>query len=186
MNDFSTRGPTRLLAEIGASAVSNSKIYAFCLGLPGRFAPKTARFARGRFNARNNRTQQTHATHARNKLVQRPIRSENTQNRVLPPKTSPIEQISDRCEPKNSNLQRVTLQHRWIPNTAKSSKKAKGKVPDISNQSFQFARSPGLLLSAASPFSFRARAKIRAVKFWKKSSKKADTANVSSNCLKIA
>ena len=85
MNDFSTRGPTRLLAEIGDPAVSNSKIYAFCLGLPGRFAPNTARFARGRFNARNNRTQQTHATHARNKLVQRPIRSENTQNRVLPP-----------------------------------------------------------------------------------------------------
>ena len=48
MNDFRTRGPTRLSAEIGDPAVSNSKIYAFCLGLPGRFAPKTARFARER------------------------------------------------------------------------------------------------------------------------------------------
>ena len=43
---------------------------------------------------------------------------ENTQNRVQPPKTSPIEQITDRWEPKNSNLQRVTLQcltscYRW-------------------------------------------------------------------------
>ena len=42
----------------------------------------------------------------------------NTQNRVQSPKTSPIEQISDRCEPKISNLQRVTLQslkfcYRW-------------------------------------------------------------------------
>ena len=60
----------------------------------------------------------THATHARNKLVQRPIRSENTQNRVQPPKTSPIEQISYRCEPKISPLRRVTLQslkscYRW-------------------------------------------------------------------------
>ena len=68
MNDFSTRGPTRLLAEIGDPAVSNSKIYAFCLGLPGRFAPKTARFARGRFNAR---IEQSHATIARNKRTQR-------------------------------------------------------------------------------------------------------------------
>ena len=32
------------------------------------------------------------------------------QNRVHPPKTSPIEQITDRWEPKNSPLQRVTLQ----------------------------------------------------------------------------
>ena len=56
------------------------------------------------------RTQQTHATHARNKLVQRPIRPENTQNRVLPPKTSPIEQISDRFGPISSPLWRVTLQ----------------------------------------------------------------------------
>ena len=43
---------------------------------------------------------------------------ENTQNRVQPPKTSPIEQITDRWEPKNSPLQRVTLQcltscYRW-------------------------------------------------------------------------
>ena len=43
---------------------------------------------------------------------------ENMQNRVHPPKTSPIEQITDRWEPKNSNLQRVTLQcltscYRW-------------------------------------------------------------------------
>ena len=70
MNVFSTRGPTRLLAEIGDPAVLNSKIYAFCLGLPGRFAPKTARFARGRFNARNiarnKRTQRTHATNSFN------------------------------------------------------------------------------------------------------------------------
>ena len=35
---------------------------------------------------------------------------ENTQNRVQPPKTSPIEQISYRWEPKFSPLQRVTLQ----------------------------------------------------------------------------
>ena len=35
---------------------------------------------------------------------------ENTQNRGQPPKTSPIEQITDRWEPKNSPLQRVTLQ----------------------------------------------------------------------------
>ena len=119
MNDFSTRGPTRLLAEIGDPAVSNSKVYAFCLGLPGRFAPKTARFARGRFNARNNRTQQTHATHARNKLVQRPIRSENTQKRVLPPKTSPIEQISDRFGPKFSPLRRVILQKSGTPRAQK-------------------------------------------------------------------
>ena len=32
------------------------------------------------------------------------------QNRGPPPKISPIEQITDRWEPKNSNLQRVTLQ----------------------------------------------------------------------------
>ena len=43
---------------------------------------------------------------------------ENTQNRVQPPKTSPIKQITDRWEPKNSPLQRVTLQcltscYRW-------------------------------------------------------------------------
>ena len=43
---------------------------------------------------------------------------ENTQNRVQPPKTSPIEQISDRLGPKFSTLQRVTLQslkscYRW-------------------------------------------------------------------------
>ena len=55
MNGFSTRGPTRLLAQIGDPAVSNSKIYAFCLGLPGRFAPKTARFARGRFKNNSGR-----------------------------------------------------------------------------------------------------------------------------------
>ena len=36
---------------------------------------------------------------------------ENTQIRVQPPKTSLIEQISYRCEPKNSNLQRVILQY---------------------------------------------------------------------------
>ena len=40
------------------------------------------------------------------------------QNRGPPPKISPIEQITDRWEPKNSNLQRVTLQcltscYRW-------------------------------------------------------------------------
>ena len=82
--------------------------------------PSTARCLewKGSVIWRNNRTQETHATHARNKLVQRPTRSQNTQNRVLPPKTSPIEQISYRCEPKNSNLQRVTLQslkscYRW-------------------------------------------------------------------------
>ena len=44
--------------------------------------------------------------------------TQNTQNRVQPPKTSPIEQITDRWEPKNSPLQRVTLQcltscYRW-------------------------------------------------------------------------
>ena len=43
---------------------------------------------------------------------------ENTQNRVQPPKTSPIEQISYRCEPKISPLRHVTLQslkscYRW-------------------------------------------------------------------------
>ena len=43
---------------------------------------------------------------------------ENMQNRVQPPKTSPIEQITDRCEPKISPLRRVTLQcltscYRW-------------------------------------------------------------------------
>ena len=35
---------------------------------------------------------------------------ENMQNRVLPPKTSPIEQINDRFGPKFSPLRRVTLQ----------------------------------------------------------------------------
>ena len=38
---------------------------------------------------------------------------------------------------------------------SKSAKKAKGKVPDISNQTFQFTRSPGRSLSAVSPFSFK-------------------------------
>ena len=34
-------------------------------------------------------------------------------------------------------------------------KKAKGKVPHISKQTFQFTRSPGLSLSAVSPFSLK-------------------------------
>ena len=38
---------------------------------------------------------------------------------------------------------------------SKSAKKAKGKVPDISKQTFQFSRSPGLSLSAVSPFSLK-------------------------------
>jgi len=38
---------------------------------------------------------------------------------------------------------------------SKSAKKAKGKVGDISNQTFQFTRSPGLSLSAVSPFSLK-------------------------------
>ena len=36
------------------------------------------------------------------------------QNRGPPPKISPIEQITDRWEPKNSNLQRVTLQFEFF------------------------------------------------------------------------
>ena len=40
---------------------------------------------------------------------------ENMQNRVQPPKTSPIEQITDRCEPKISPLRRVTLQYDMYP-----------------------------------------------------------------------
>ena len=38
---------------------------------------------------------------------------------------------------------------------SKSAKKSKGKVPHISNQTFQFTRSPGLSLSAVSPFSLK-------------------------------
>ena len=38
---------------------------------------------------------------------------------------------------------------------SKSAKKAKGKVPHISKQTFQFSRSPGLSLSAVSPFSLK-------------------------------
>ena len=65
---------------------------------------------------------------------------ENTQNREQPPKTSPIEQITDRWEPKISNLQRVTLQcltscYRWsnllrdnVSNLALASAKTPPKI----------------------------------------------------------
>ena len=44
------------------------------------------------------------------KIENKNLTSNLTQNRVQPPKTSPIEQISYRWEPKFSPLQRVTLQ----------------------------------------------------------------------------
>ena len=44
------------------------------------------------------------------KIENKNLTSNLTQNRVQPPKTSPIEQISYRCEPKISPLRRVTLQ----------------------------------------------------------------------------
>ena len=52
------------------------------------------------------------------KIENKNLTSNLTQNRVQPPKTSPIEQISYRCEPKISPLRRVTLQslkscYRW-------------------------------------------------------------------------
>ena len=49
------------------------------------------------------------------KIENKNLTSNLTQNRVQPPKTSPIEQISYRCEPKISPLRRVTLQCRVTP-----------------------------------------------------------------------
>ena len=116
---YTTPGDQTRNSKSGARARARV-FFQDCVILPGgtrSVTLKTLNETRITQHATRN-TQQTHATHARNKLAQRPIRSENTQNRVQPPKTSPIEQISDRCEPKISPLRRVTLQslkscYRW-------------------------------------------------------------------------